>query len=191
MEEAFVGLSDVLITPRIVERKSRHYTTESDEVFQLIDSKIKKGDKSVLQDICEYGLKLCKAESAGLSICGFIMDEPVFNWHVVAGAATKLGHVYSPRYGTPSGTAMDLFSYQLFQHPERHYPWLRENGLVIPELISMPLYLDNHEPFGTFWLIHGEGKHFDREDIRIISVLVTFVRKVLKHKVLQKVLTFS
>ena len=191
MEEAFVGLSDVLITPRIVERKPRGYTAESDQAFGLIDSKIKKGDITALQDICDYGLKLCKAESAGLSLCGFVMDEPVFNWHVISGAATKLGNIYFPRYGTPSGTAMELFSYQIFHHPERHYPWVRENGLVIHEMITMPIYLDNHEPFGTFWLMHKEGNHFDREDIRIISILVTFIRKAINNKAFEKVLKFS
>lgn len=190
MEESFVGLSDVLITPQIAERKSRGYTAESDQAFELIDSKIKKADKTALQDICDYGLKLCKAESAGFSLYGFIMDEPVFNWCVVSGAAASKTKVCSPRYGTPCGTAMDLFSYQIFHHPERHYPWVRENDLVIPEMITMPIYLDNHEPFGTFWLMHKEGSHFDREDIRIISILVTFIRKALNNKGFEKVLTF-
>lgn len=191
MEEAFVGLSDVLITPRIVERNPRHYTTESDQAFGLIDSKIKKGDITALQDICDYGLKFCHAESVGLSLCGFINEVPVFNRQVGAGLIAAKGNYYSPRDGTPCGTVLDLFSYQIFHHPERHYSWVRENNFVIPEMITMPIYLDNHEPFGTFWLIHKEDNHFDREDIRIISILVTFIRKALNNKAFEKVLKFS
>lgn len=191
MEEAFVRLSEVLITPRIVERISRNYTTESDRAFELIDRKIKKGDITALQDICDYGLKFCHAESVGLSLCGFINEMPVFNMHVSSGPISARGKIYSPRDGTPCGTVLDLFSYQLFHHPERHYPWVRENNFVIPELITMPIYLDNHEPFGTFWLIHKEGGLFDREDIRIISILVAFIRKALNNNAFQEVLKFS
>lgn len=190
MDETLVKLSEVIITPRIVERKSRAYTPESDQAFAIIDSKISNGDTSALQDICDYGLKLCNADSVGLSLCGFVNDEPVFNWHVTSGVASTKGQIYSPRNNTPCGTVMELFSYQVFQHPERHYRWVKEKGFVVPEMITMPIYLDNHEPFGTFWVIHEEGKHFDREDIRIISILVALIRKSLNNPALQKALTF-
>lgn len=190
MENALVKLSEVLITAQLVDRNSRPYTAESDAVFEIIDQKINNGDTTAVQDICDAALKLCNADSAGLSLCGFINDEPVFNWHVTAGQASTMGQIYSPRNDTPCGTVMELFSYQVFRHPERYYQWVKKRGFVIPEMITMPIYLDNHDPFGTFWLMHKEGNHFDHEDIRIISILVALIRKSLNHPVLQKAFTF-
>lgn len=191
LEEAFARLSEVLITSQIVERKPRDYTPESDFVFEEINTRIRSGDPTVLQAICDHALQLCKAESVGLSLCGFVNEEPVFNWHVTAGASANGGKQYSPRYGTPCGTVLELFSYQIFRHPEWHYPWAWENGFVIHEMISMPIYKDNHEPIGTFWLMHKEGSHFDHEDIRIISVLVAFIRRMYKSRVFQDLFVFS
>lgn len=192
MGNTLVKLSEVLITPQLADRIPRPYTAESDAIFEAIDQKIKNGDKTALQDICDAALKLCNADSAGISLCGFWNDEPVFNWHVVAGSAvTHKDHMYSPRFGTPCGTVLDLFSYQMFRHPEKHYSWVKERNFIVPEMITMPIYLDNHEPFGTFWLTHQEGRHFDREDIRITSILVALIRKSLNNPALRKALTFS
>lgn len=191
MEETFARLSEVIITPQIVERKSRGYTVESDAAFEEVDAMLKNGDKAVLQAICNHALRLCNAESVGFSLCGFINDEPMFNWHVTSGAITSLGKRYSPRYGSPCGTVIELFSYQIFRHPEWHYPWAWENGYIVPEMICMPIYQDNHQPIGTFWLMHKEGDHFDHEDVRMISVLVAFIRKAYKNKALRELFVFS
>jgi hypothetical protein len=191
LEETFAKLSEVIITPQIVERKSRGYTLESDLVFEEINNRIKSGDRAVLQAICDHALRLCKAESVGLSLFGFVDDAPVFNRHVTAGGMATTEKIYSPRDDTPCGTVMELFSYQIFRHPEWHYPWVWNNGFVIHEMITMPIYQDNHEPLGTFWLMHKEDDHFDQEDVRLISVFVGLIRKAFKHPALNDLFVFS
>lgn len=192
MEEALVRLSEVLITPQILARKSRGYSPEFDEVYQDINDKIEGNDLSATQAICNAALKFCHAESVCLSLFGYINDEAVFNWEVAAGkAAAQVGKIYSPRGNTPCGTALEMYSYQVFRHPERHYRWVKENGFVVPEMITIPIYKEDMQAFGTFWLMHAEGKHFDREDIRIISMLLSLINKALRKKAFRKALTFS
>jgi len=192
LEEALVRLSEVIITPQILGRKSRGYSQGFDDIYQVLNGKVEGNDLSALQDICDAALKFCFAESVALSLLGYINDEPVFNWEVAAGkAAALVGKIYSPRDNTPCGTALEMYSYQVFRHPERHYAWVRENGFVVPEMITMPIYKEDMQSFGTFWLMHAEGKHFDKEDIRIISMLLTLINKALRKKAFRKALTFS
>jgi len=192
LEQALVRLSEVIITPQILARRSRGYSQGFDDVYRNLNDKVECNDLSALQDICDAARKFCQAESVGLSLFGYINEEPVFNWEVAAGkAATLVGKIYSPRDDTPCGTALEMYSYQVFRHPERHYRWVKENGFVVPELITMPIYKDDMQSFGTFWLMHAEGKHFDKEDIRIISVLLSLINKALTKKAFRKALAFS
>ncbi|HEU4708111.1 MAG TPA: GAF domain-containing protein, partial [Methylophilaceae bacterium] len=178
MDEPLVSLSEVIITLRILRRKSRGYTEQFDEVFEQLEKRVERYDKSVLQGICDAAREFCNTESAGLSLFGYVDDQPVFNWEVASGkAAAMVGKMYSPRDNTPCGTVMEMYSYQVFRHPERHYRWARDNGFVIPEMITMPIYKEDMQPFGTFWLMHAEGNHFESEDIRIISMLLSLINK--------------
>lgn len=191
LQEAFMKVSEVIITPRIPERKSRGYTLEFDETYRQLEARLESNDTTLLQAICDSALRFCKAESACISLYGYRKDEPCFNWGVASGkAAAMAGKVYSPRE-TPCGTVLDMYSYQVFRHPERHYRWARENGLVVPEMITMPIYTENMQPFGTFWLMHSEGNFFEAEDIRIISMLLLLINRALGKKALQDMLTFS
>lgn len=192
LDKSFVSLSEVIITPRILRRKTRGYTADFDEAFRRLDECVARNDKSALQKICDEARKHCRAESAGISMFGYINDEPVFNWEVVSGKADGIvGKMYSPRDSTPCGTVLEMYSYQVFRHPERHYRWVRDNGFVIPEMITMPIYKEDMQPFGTFWLMHAEGDHFDSEDIRIISMLLSLINKALAKQTYRDVLTFA
>jgi hypothetical protein len=192
LQEAFIKVSEVIITPRISERKSRGYTADFDEAYHELNARLARDDLSVLQAICDTALKFCRAESTGLSLFGYVDGQPIFNWEVVSGKAAPLaGKIYSPRDNTPCGTVLEMYSYQVFRHPERHYRWARENGFVVPEMITMPIYKEDLQPLGTFWLMHGEGNYFDQEDIRITSMLLTLFNKALRKKAYRKMLTFS
>lgn len=185
-------LSEVIITPQILERKSRSYTYEFDPAYQLLHERVERNDTTVLQALCDAAREYCRAESAGLCLFGYLDDEPVFNWEVVSGKVKAMaGKLYSPRDHTPCGAAIEMYSYQVFRHPERHYRWLRDNNLVVPEMITMPLYKEDHQPFGTFWLVHATGNHFDQEDVRIISRLLSLINKALRKNFYRSVLTFS
>lgn len=175
-----VSLPEVLITNQLALRKPRPYTEGSDAAFNIIHKKIQQGRKSIFRDICEYGLNLCNADASGLSLLSYVNDQPVFEWTKMAGAGPDF-KVYSPRHDCPCGTVLDLYSYQIFRHPERHYAWVKEANFVIPEMISMPIYNDDLSPLGTLWLMHKEGQHFTREDVRIMTALTGFLRAAAKN----------
>lgn len=183
-------MSDVVITTQLATRGSREFSLASENAFDAVYAKILVGDETALQDICDFALNLCKAESAGLSLLGFINDQHVFNWARTAGKVPKF-KVYSPSNDCPCGTVLEMYSYQVFQHPENYYEWVKANKFVIPEMISMPIYRDDLTALGTFWVMHKEGNHFDWEDVRILTTLVSFVKTASRSDKFKKALTFS
>lgn len=191
MQEPLVRLSDIIITPRIPERKSRGYRFGFHEAHQRLGERLEQHDANLLQAICDCALKYCMAETAGMSLLGNVGTEPMFNWQVVSGKASEMaGNIHSP-FNTPCGTVLEMFSYQVFRHPERHYAWARENGFVVPEMICLPIYTEDMQPFGTFWLLHGEGDYFEQEDIRILNLLTSLIHKALRKPFYRDMLTFS
>jgi hypothetical protein len=191
LDESLARLSEVIITPQILERQARPYTHEFDDVYQNLLNQVEAGDDAAMQAICDAALKYCHAESAGLSLLDYVNDKPVFNWVVGSGETVAMvGKIFSPRDNTPCGTTLEMYSYQVFRHPERHYRWVKENGFVVPEMIVVPIYKSDMQSVGTFWLMHAEGNHFDKEDIRIISMLLTLINKVLGKEDLRSMPAF-
>lgn len=182
-------MSDVVVTTQLATRGSREFTPASEAAFDMIHTKISVGDETVLQDICDLALELCNAKTAGLSLLGFVNDEHVFNWARTAGKVPKF-KVYAPKNDCPCGTVLDMYSYQVFQHPERYYKWMKAQKFVIPEMISMPIYRDDLTALGTFWVMHKEGNHFDWEDVRILTTLVSFIKSTFRSGRFKEALSF-
>jgi PAS domain S-box-containing protein len=62
----------------------------------------------------------------------------------------------------------------VFQHPERHFPYLGEVTPYLDEGLLLPFYVQG-EPVGTIWIVgHDESCRFDAEDLRVMSNLADF-----------------
>ena len=95
---------------------------------------------SILQQLADTALTLCRAHSAGLSLLEEEDQWRYFHWRAVAGRwAPHLGGG-TPRDFGPCGTVLDRNQALLFSHPERDFPYfgevspLLEEGLLIPFL---------------------------------------------------------
>ncbi len=167
---------EMIITDSLWSRPSRPPDLGREiETFRALGREMLTQDPpSVLNSLIGYAIKLCKAESAGISLLEKMENgEQIFRWVAATGAMRTYIGGTTPRDFSPCGICLERNCAQLFSHPERYYTYLNR-VLPMAELLLIPLYADN-EGLGTLWVIcHDTQRKFDREDARILSSLADF-----------------
>ncbi len=74
---------------------------------------------------------------------------------------------------------LDCNARTLAAYPERVYQWISDAGIVVPELLLVPLYIGG-APLGTLWVVSDEDRHFDSGDAKTLSELAGFVGIALR-----------
>lgn len=172
---------EVMITDSLWSRPSRPPDLSREiEIFRVLGREMLTLDPpSILNSLIGHAIKLCKAESAGISLLEKKENgEQIFRWVAATGAmGTYIGGT-TPADFSPCGVCLDRNCAQLFSHPERCYTYLNR-ALPMAELLLIPLYAES-EGLGTLWVIsHDTQRKFDREDVRILSSLADFTAATL------------
>ena len=107
--------------------------------------------------------------------------------HHVAGALAKLEGSTTPRDFSPCGVCLDERAPVLMERPERAYPWIGEAGIVVPEVLLVPIFVGN-EPFGTLWIIAHDGQQFNLGHARVMTELAGFAGLALQVRRTEKAL---
>jgi len=129
---------------------------------------------TILQTLADTALKVCRADSAGISLLEKEDGLPLFRWHAVAGGWSPFIGSTMPRDMSPCGVVIDRDSVLLLERPERHFPMPEELSRSIAEVLLIPFHWEG-EPVGTIWVVsHEESRQFDGEDERIMSSLARF-----------------
>ena len=174
--DGHLPLDRVITTPELERRPSRppDHALESRALNQLMEAmaNLPVAD-SVMQQLAETALVICRAHSAGVSILERDDGRATFRWQAAAGKwAIHRGEVM-PRH-SPSGTVLDRNAPLLMTHPERHYTYAPTVTLPIAEALLVPFH-DCGEPAGTIWVIaHDDTRKFDAEDRRLLTSLGRF-----------------
>jgi hypothetical protein len=166
----------VLITPNLRTRNQRaaDFDRES-HVMKHLATELARAPETILQTLVESCLDIFSAGSAGISIDETENGQDVFKWHAVAGKFEKFLHATLPRHFSPCGVVLERNSVQLMSDPERHYPYIKDLGLPIHEVLLVPFFKDE-KPVGTIWVVSHDGsKSFDAEDSRLLHSLAQFV----------------
>ena len=80
---------------------------------------------------------------------------------------------------SPCGVCLDRSSPVLFSHPERYFTYFQVANTPIVEGLVLPLRADNHA-LGSIWIMsHDEQRHFDAEDVRVMTSLANFTAATL------------
>lgn len=185
-----VQVQSVLSTAELSKRPSRapDYAAESRALIALAEH-LATSPVGILQKLAETALKLCGAQSAGISLLE--ADGQRFYWPAIAGQwAAHLGGGTPREYG-PCGTVLDNNAALLFSHPERDFDYFAPVTPLIEEALLMPFYV-NGKAVGTVWIIaHDQGRRFESEDLRLMTDLGTFAasayQAVLSFNVIQAV----
>ena len=167
-------LDDVVITAELARRPSRppDYEAENRALVGLMEfmaSRLQADD--VLQQLSDMAMKLCRGQSAGVSLLE--RDEEgreIFRWGGASGRCAGLRGKCRPRF-TPCGTVIDRNAVQLMSYPERYYPSVGTLGFPVAEALLVPFHFHG-DTVGTVWLLsHDEGRCFDNEDRRMLGSL--------------------
>jgi len=174
-------LEDVLITSELDTRPSRQrdILAERNGLEQIARS-MGFGREAVFQQICQIGLELCNADSAGISV---LTDPPEngFTWDALVGRFSPYLHGTAPRHNSPCGVSLDTGRTQLFSHPERIFEWMRSPGIPIVEGLVIPLYKEKRLPYGSIWVMkHEGGAPFTKLEAEIMTVLGGHVSAALQ-----------
>lgn len=169
---SYVQPAQVDITPQLMERVGRlpDYDTQKHAVSELVKLASERQD-ALLARFVGLARELCGAESAGISLY-----EPdtksagVFRWYHLSGVLAPFTGATTPRDFSPCGICLDQHGPILMAHPEQAYSWIREAGIIVPEVLLVPLQV-GEESIGTLWVVAPEGIGFDSEHARIMREL--------------------
>jgi two-component sensor histidine kinase len=188
--DAVVPFESVLNPDALFTRSARASDLRAElSAMHTLALEMLKSPAKVMDRFVELAIELCNAESGGISLFEAQPDSPgIFRWYGLKGRfAAYLGGT-TPREFSPCGAVLDLLQPIVMNYPERHYSYLGENGLTIPELLLVPL-LDTHDQaIGTIWVVHDEGGHFAKNDSETLVRLAAFtsVGLMLTQAVVEK-----
>jgi signal transduction histidine kinase len=162
--------ADVDIRAELRTRPSRSPNYEHENrALATLAREMAANPRNMLQKLAEVAAELCCADTAGISL----LDGDVFRWEAVAGTFAAARGGTMPRGESPCGVCIDANTTQLMYLADRCFPAL----CAEPRFVEALLIPFHHEgaPIGTVWIVsHSEGRKFDSEDERIVSVLAQF-----------------
>jgi two-component sensor histidine kinase len=177
-----VPLSDIYITNQLSGRPIRRANYLEEKVaLQELTERMSHAPDEVLPRFVELAMRLTGGVSAGLSLLE--PDAPkTFRWRNLCGTLSAFEGACTPRDDSPCGITLDENRPVLTKYSERGYQWIAETGVILPEVLLVPLFIDGPEPLGTLWVVSNEEGHFDNGDARVATELATFVGIALKMK---------
>jgi len=168
-------VDDVLITAELANRPSRTLDHEIEsQALGLLAQEMAGNPRNVLQKCAELVMKLCHADSAGISVLEPGRTGDMLRWRAAAGAFAPNLNGTMPRDASPCGTVMERNCVLLFNEAERFFPALQGVEPRIYENLLAPWHVEG-KAVGTLWAIkHTAEGRFDAEDARILQSLARF-----------------
>lgn len=134
----------------------------------------------VLSRFVELAMELTGAVSAGLSLYDSLDEPSIFRWQHLHGVLAPFNGATTPREDSPCGVTLDCNAPTLSSHPERKYSWISDAGIVVPEVLLVPLSVGGSDPLGTLWVVSDREGYLNGEHARICSELAAFVGITLR-----------
>ncbi|MBD2309371.1 response regulator [Chroococcidiopsis sp. FACHB-1243] len=176
-----ITLNNILITEELSRRSPRppNLLLENQALHTLARQLVNQPE-AMLQSLVDIALDLCNAGTAGVSLLEVLPSgEEVFRWNVLAGRLSQYVGGTTPRNFSPCGTCLERGTPQLFSHPERYFTYFQKANTPVVEGLVLPLIAENHA-LGTIWIMsHDEQRHFDSEDVRVMTSLADFTAAAL------------
>src|SRR6478672_12844482 len=176
-----ITLEDVLITHELLGRVSRlpNFQAEN-QALHTLARQMADQPATMLRQLVQIALKLCQAGTAGLSLLETTESgEVIFRWACLAGGLAAYEQGSTPRDFSPCGTCLDRGAPQLYFYPEQYFTYFQQAKPTIVEGLVIPLVAQG-QPVGTIWIVsHDEHRHFDAEDVRVMTSLADFTAAAL------------
>jgi len=175
-----VRLEDILITEEILRRKPRRPDHASENrALVALAREMANNPRNLLQKLLDIAVELCHAGSAGLSLLRTGPGGEYFSWDALSGVYAPHVGGTTPRGFSPCGATLDRDAPQLFLSPARYFTYLGEVEPPFYEALIIPFYSQG-QPLGTIWIVsHNVRRHFDAEDVRVMTSLAEFTSAAL------------
>ena len=169
--------SSVNITEELGRRSQNapNYMREKTAIQELAERMIDQPGELVPR-LVALALEFCAASSAGVSV----LEGDHFRWLGLAGVLSTFEGETTPRDFSPCGVCLDQGQPILMERPERVYDWIADAGISIPEVLLIPLSVNDSGPLGTLWVVAHEGQRFDAGHARIMAELASFTGRALR-----------
>jgi hypothetical protein len=173
-------LEEVVITPELRRRAVRPISAAAEQdSLSVLSNAILTGPDRLLALLVEHAMRLCRAQSAGVSVEDLTVDPPVFRWHAVAGRLQPFLRGTMPRFFSPCGETVARNEPMLMRDPVKHYSYAAALGVPLTEVLLVPFAVAQ-KPVGTVWVIgHDAGVGFTLEDLRVVQSLSRFAGKAV------------
>lgn len=173
-----MDIGELDTTARLRERPSRapDYEVEADALHELA-GELERADGDVLGKLADLALRICRAQSSGISILEPDGDRQIFRWHAVRGKWAHFEGQGLPREASPCGITVARRRTFVMKRPGLVFPEVAKAEPSISEVLLSPFEILG-ETLGTVWVIaHDESVVFDAEDARIVERLARFASR--------------
>jgi len=175
-EFAAVTLQDVIVTHDLDRRPAPDGDhARLKRAIQELAVKMAYSAEEVLPRFVDLAMELADGIAAGISIFERDTQPQVFRWAFLRGAFARFEGATTPRDFSPCGITLDDGRPTLARHAERFYSWISDAGIVVPEVLLVPLHRGSDEQLGTLWIVSDRTGHFNRGHAQEITELASFV----------------
>jgi two-component sensor histidine kinase len=175
-----VALSDVIVTPELDCRPAPEINHQQvTRAIQELAARMVEGPEQVLPRFVDLAMALGDGISSGISISEPECQPPQFRWAFLKGTLSAFEGATTPRNNSPCGVTLDADQPILARHAERYYSWISDAGIVVPEVLLVPLHRGS-ELLGTLWIVSDRVGHFHRGHVTAICELASFVSVALQ-----------
>jgi len=144
--------------------------------------------ETILQELVNAAVRLCGADSAGISIeREDRTDENYYQWVATAGEYSSFLNASLPRTPSACSVCLERGTPQLFRVDKRFFDILRVDAPIVRDGILLPRQVEGMR--GTIFVIsHSCDEAFDREDLHLMQVLANFAAMGIRQHRQQEIL---
>lgn len=144
------------------------------EGLQRLSRALLENPETILQELVEAAVKLCGADSAGISIEKEDGGERDFyHWVATAGTYSGFLNVVLPRHPSACGLCLERSYPQHFTVNKKFFDILGVEAPLVTDGILLPWKTENTR--GTIFIMaHGRTEAFDSNDVQLMTMLADF-----------------
>ncbi len=138
--------------------------------------------ETILQELVNAAVKLCGADSAGISIEreGKTADH-YYKWIATAGEYTAFLDASLPQHPSACTVCLERNSPQLFRVNHRFFDILGVTAAPVTDGILLPWQVEERR--GTIFIIsHSRSQAFDSEDLHLMQILANFAAMGIRQQ---------
>ena len=164
---------------------ARDAALQMDALHRLATAFVEDPD-SILQELVNAAVRLCGADSAGISIeRDDRTEQQYYRWIATAGEYTPFLDASLPRSPSACTVCLARGSPQQFRVHKLFFDLIGVEAATVTDGILLPWEVE--EMRGTIFIIaHGRTEAFDKEDLRLMQILASFAAMGVRQHRQQK-----